>query len=305
MGRLKKTAAQQAQAQYGPQRRATRTQVRHVRRDTRGQVASLHSEDAALQHSLDVAARKFRHAGLSPRDLKIALAELANRGVDVAAGTKLQVSAAHQDQRNQMVDLRSTLAGINADQGAATASNLAALQAAAAAAPGGAQDIRDRRLDLKFDVKKDLIEHRLGLDSSSGGGLTPTQQRDAAESKHNAAFWAHQLFRASKSGDPTKWNSEWGKMDDPTTWSDSVWQGLAGSVAGAKGVNSTHDAAWAVKRIREHVAPSPLETLGKLASAAPPGTAAALTPTVLKPLAGILGGVASGLPALLGQPHQR
>ncbi len=236
---LQHIAAQQAHAEYDPQ-------IRGVRRETHQQVRSIRSSGPALQSSLQQSARELRHAGLAPRDLTIALQELAHRTADVGSSTALQTQQARQEGHGQIVDLQAAL-------GQSQKSALAGLQQDQAER---AQDLHDEKAsearDFTMDILKKEAEKKLGL-GDSGGGLTPTQQRDTDQSHHNAAFFAKQYFQASKGGITDPKTGEVLIPPDPKGWDDSTWNALAEKVAGQKGVNTVTDAQKAVQAIRDHV----------------------------------------------------
>lgn len=278
--RLNQIAAQQAHAEYDPQ-------IRGVRRETGSQVRSIRSMAPALEASLEHSADALRHAGLSPRDQAIALKELAHRVADAGASTALQTSQVQQDAHGQIVDL---LQGRGQAQNAA----LSALQQSQAEHQQSiADDRRGNVENFKLDIAKAQALQALGLTSdSSSGGLTPTQERDHAQSKHNAAFYAHQLISASRDGVKDPKTGEQVIPPNPANWDDSIWNQLTEKIAGEKGVNSVTDAQRAVQAVRDHFQSDadPLDALRKVASVAAP----ALAPKALLPVAQFAG-------ALLGR----
>lgn len=272
---LQHIAATQAHAEYDPQ-------IRGVKRETHQQVRSIRSSGPALQSSLQQSARELRHAGLAPRDLTIALSELAHRTADVGASTALQAQQTRQAAHGEIVDL---LQG----RGQAQKSALAGLQQQQVE---HSQDLHDEKAaearQFNMDILKQEAEKKLGLGDYAGGanGLTPTQQRDTNQSHHNAAFYAKQLFQASKGGITDK-EGNVVVPPDPKTWDDSTWNALTEKVAGNKGVNSVQDAQRAVQAIRDHVDGGEVslsDTLRALALGA--STAGALAgPDALRPVA--------------------
>lgn len=277
-------AAQQAHAEYDPQ-------IRGVRRETRGQVKSIRTEGPALEASLENSADALRHAGLSARDRQIALTELAHKIADAGASTALQTSQVQQDAHSQIVDLLQS-------RGQAQGSALTTLLHEAAVHQ---QDIHDEKAaetrGFKSDILKAETEKALGLGSYAAGGsnssgLTPTQERDHAQSKHNAAFYAHQLISASKDGVKDPKTGEQVIPPNPAHWNESIWNQLTEKIAGEKGVNSVTDAEHAVQAVRDHFQPEthPLDALRKVAAVAAP----ALAPKALQPIAQFAG-------ALLGR----
>jgi hypothetical protein len=270
---LRHIAAQQAHAEYDPQ-------IHGVKRETHQQVRSIRSSGPALQSSLQQSAHELRHAGLAPRDLTIALSELAHRTADVGASTALQTQQARQAGHGEVVDL---LQG----RGQAQKAALAGMQQQQAE---HAQDIQDEERsdarDFKMGLLKEEAEKKLGLGDYAGGGLTATQRRDAGQSHHNAAFYAKQYFQASKGGITDPKTGEVLIPPDPKSWDESTWNALAEKVAGQKGVNSVHDAQRAVAAIRDHVGGTPnlVDTLKALALGATTGAAVA-GPGPLQPIA--------------------
>lgn len=276
---LNTVAAQQAHAEYAPQRRG-------VRRDIRGQVRSIRSSAPALEASLGRTADQLRHINLSAQDRAIALRELAMRQADVGASTALQEQQVRQQGHEQLVDLA-------AAEGQARSSALAQMQQAATERH---QDLADERRaevrQFKMDILKEQALKELGLgsyaDDGGRGGLTPTQRRAAHEEHDNAAFYAKQIFQASKHGLTDEKTGEVLVPPDPQKWDDSIWNQLVESVAGKEGVDSVEAAQRAVSAIRDHVqpganatAPDLLRTLGMVASAAAP----AVAPKPLVPIA--------------------
>lgn len=247
MGRIRKTANAQAAAQYGPQKRTTR-------REGAAAVRSIRSIQQPLERGLSNTGRQLRHAGLSPRDLQIALLGLANQHADVASSVALQSTEAQKATQAALVDL-------NQSEGQAAAANLATLQHEAAT---HRQDVHDEiaaeARGVKSDLLKEELQQKLGLGDWRNGGKTAAEARSDAESHHNAAFYAKQLVEASKHGvvgevvNPQTGNKEKKQIvpPDPKTWNDQVWNHLAQQVASEKGVDSTAAAQKAVTAIREH-----------------------------------------------------
>lgn len=277
---LNHVAATQANAEYQPQ-------IAGVRRSTRSQVKSIRSEGPALEASLGRSAEQLRHAGLSPKDLAIALSELAHRTADVGASTALQINQAREAGHGEIVDLHQA-------EGQAQRSALAQLQQAQAE---HAQSIQDEEASdtrqFKLDLLKSEAEKQLGLGTydvspkeaaeiaalKHHGGLTPTQHRAQQADHSNAAFYAKQLFKAAKSGEIE------GVDPDPHKWSDEIWEHMIGSVQKRASVD-VPVAERAVQAVRAHVggdstAGSLLDALGNVASVAAP----ALAPKSLQPVA--------------------
>jgi len=271
---LRHVAAQQAHAEYDPQ-------IRGVRQETHQQVRSIRSSGPALQSSLQQSAHELRHAGLAPRDLTIALSELAHRTADVGASTALQVQQTQQAGHGEVVDL---LQG----RGQAQRSALAGLQQQQAE---HSQDVHDEQAaearKFKMDLLREEAEKKLGLGDYANSGLTPTQRRDTNQSHHNAAFYAKQYFQASKGGITDPKTGQVLIPPNPKAWDDSTWNALAEKVAGQKGVNSVQDAQRAVQAIRDHVGgstPNMADALRALALGAT--TAGAIAgPDAVRPVA--------------------
>lgn len=280
--KLRKVAASQAHAEYAPQKAA-------VRRSVGSQVRSIRSEQPALEHSLSRSAEQLRHANLSPRDLAIALSEVAHRTADVGASTALQVQQAMQQGHGELVDL-------NQAEGQAQRAALAELQNKEAERVQGIHDEEAaEQRKFKMDLLEEQAKKRLGLGDYSvspkekaeienltqHGGLTPTQQH-AAEADHaNAAFYAKSLFKAAKSGEIE------GVDPDPRKWTPETWSHMIENVKKRAGVDIPV-AERAVGAIRDHADPgwnaTSASLLDSLATVA--GTAgAALAPRPLQPIA--------------------
>lgn len=239
---LQSTAAATAKAEYQPQ-------IRAVHREARGQLKSLRSLTPALQASLQLSAKQLRHAGLSHSDLAIAEAELAHRTADVGAGTYLQEQQVRQDAHGQLVDLRQ-------GEGQAASSNLATLlHEAAEHKQKVADEIAAERRGVHTHIAQVLQEKHLGLGDYGHGGLTPTQQRAHHQSRHNAAFWAHQYVSLAKGGLKDEKTGEEIIPAGPKGWDDKVWGYFVQKVSGKKGVDSVTDAEHAVEAIRNHFQP--------------------------------------------------
>lgn len=278
---LRRTAAEQARAEYNPQ-------IRGVRREAQGQVRSIRSAGPALEASLQRSGQQLRRAGLDQDDLAIALRELANRTADVGASTALQTQQVRQEAQGEIVDLQ-------AARGQAQNAALASLQQAAAER---AQEIQDAEAadvrGLKMDILKEEALKKLGLgsyaDDGAEGGLTPTQRRAEADEHDNAAFYAKQYFKAIKDmGGIT--DEETGEVifgPDPKQWDDKAWNYVVEKVASKEGVSDIKAAQRATQAIRDHVQPSSdasagslLQSLGLVASTA----AQVGAPEPLRPLA--------------------
>ena len=258
---LRKTAASQARSEYQPQ-------IRGVKRETHSQVRSIESSGPALEASLQTSARQLRHAGLAPKDLAIALREIANRTADVGASTALQAQQARQEGHGQIVDLL-------AAEGQAQRAALTALQTKAAE---HAQDIHDEiageQRGLHMDILKEQAEKKLGLGSYYKHGLTPSEERSAHSDHSNASFYAKQYFQAARSGAID------GVDPDPKKWTPETWNHLIEQVKKDASVDIP-TAERAVSAIRDHVqGPGALDILGTIARAAAPVAAAAAPPAV-------------------------
>ena len=232
---LRGQANQQAAAEYQPQ-------VRGVRRETRGQVRSLRTQEDALQDTLSIARRELRHAGLEGDDLRMGLRELAYRSADVGAGTALQVNTLRQDAQGQVQDLL-------ASQGQAQSSILGELQGARQERQQELADAqRERTQGLQDAIRLEQAFKKLGLGQyyaeKGSGGLTPTQRRDAEQSSEAARYYAKEAFDALR---------ESGKVpEDPREWDESIWDALTGGVHKQKGVDNVEDASQATSAIRDH-----------------------------------------------------
>lgn len=274
---LRQTASSQAAAEYDPQ-------IQGVRRSTRQQVRSVRSSGPALEASLDRAGQQLRHSNLDPRDLAIALRELAYRNADVGSSVALQTQQIQDQGQGELTDLL-------AARGSAERSILGQLQQAQAE---HAQERRDAAQDdtrsFKMDILKEMALQKLGLGQyadDGGDGLTPTQERARKEEHDNAAFFAKQYFQASKGGV----TDEDGKVlipPNPKGWDDTTWNALVEKVAAQEGVDSVEAAQRAVGAIRDHVQPGHdatssdlLRTLGSVAATA----GAAVAPKPLQPIA--------------------
>jgi len=245
MGRIQQIAHSQAQAEYGPQKRA-------VRRETGSAVRSIRSMTPALEAALGLAEKGIRHAGLSPVDRALALSELANRNVDVAAGQALQIGQVRQDAHSQLVDLATS-------EGQAQRGYLGALQQEALKRQQGIADARRSNLEqFHLGIKEAEVLHHLGITSSgaSANGLTPTQQRAHDQSKHNASFFARQYISAARHGLTDEKTGKEVLPPGPHNWNDQQWNLFVEKVASKKGVNSITDAQHAVGAIREHFQPT-------------------------------------------------
>lgn len=277
MARPRQIARQQAGAEFNPQ-------ISGVRRNTQQQVRSVRSSGPALEASLGRTGQQLRNANLSPQDLAIALREIAHRTADVGASTALQTQQIRQQGQGEITDL---LAG----RSAAERSILGELQAAEQQYQREQRDEdQDAAKQFKMDILKEIALKKLGLgdyaDDGDGGGLTPTQRREAKEEHDNAAFYAKQYFQASKDGI----TDEEGNVvvpPNPKRWDDTTWNALVEKVAGQEGVDSVEAAKTAVGAIRDHVqgeqptTGSLLESLGTVATTA----AQVLAPKPLQPLA--------------------
>lgn len=240
---LRQTAAATARAEYQPQ-------IQAVRRETHGQIKSLKSLTPALEASLQLSAKQLRHAGLKPGDLAIAEAELAHRTADVGASTFLQEEQARQAAHATIVNLLQS-------QGQAQHSDLLTLLHEAATHRQKVQDeINAEHRGLHTAIAKEQLEKTLGI-GPNAGGLSPTQLRAHHQSKHNAAFWAHQYVSLAKGGLKNEKTGEQIIPPGPHTWDDKVWGYFVQKVAGKKGVNSVTDAERAVEAIRNHFQPLP------------------------------------------------
>lgn len=274
---LRRTAASQAHAEYDPQ-------ISGVRRNTRSQVRSVQSAGPAMEASLQRTGRQLEHANLDPRDLAIALRELAYRTTDVGASTALQTQQIREQGRGELTDLL-------AARGASEQSILGQLQQAQAE---HAQERRDAAQDaargVKMDILKEIALQKLGLGQyadDGGGGMTPTQRREAHEEHDNAAFFAKQYFQASKDGVTDKDGNQL-IPPNPKHWDDTTWNALVEKVAGQEGVDSVEAAQRAVGAIRAHVQPGYDSTAGDLLkSLAGLATTAgvAVAPKPLQPIA--------------------
>lgn len=264
---LRKTAASQARAEYQPQ-------IRGVRRETHSQVRSIESAAPALQASLQLSAHQLRHSGLAPRDLVIALSEIAHRTADVGASTALQAQQARQEGHGQIVDLLQA-------EGQAQHSALASLQHEAAV---HAQKIHDEiageKRELNMDILQKQAEKKLGLGTyANSNGLTPTQARAAHVDHQNAAFYARQYFEAAREGKIE------GVDPNPHNWDEQTWNHLVEAVKKSASVD-VPVAERAVGAVRDHVdgGTSAVDLLKTIASAAAP-VAAVAAPSSVRPIA--------------------
>lgn len=178
--KLRQKARQITEIEYAPQRQQLQGEIQGVRRDTNQQVGSLQSMEHALQQSLGRASHLMRNSGLTGRDRRMALQELAARGVDVTAGTQLAISQAHKQAQTTIGDLRADIQGLQINQS------------------------QDTRAEFK-----DLMEKR--RENMEELGLSPTQRRSEAESKQNAQIIAGRLYRAAS-------ESETGAPEDDQMW---------------------------------------------------------------------------------------
>lgn len=262
---LRKTAATQARAEYQPQ-------IRGVKRETHSQVRSIQSAAPALQASLQLSAHQLRHAGLAPKDLAIALSEIAHRTADVGASTALQAQQARQEGHGQIVDLL-------ASEGQAQRAALTTLQHEAAVHAQKVHDeIAGEKRGLNMDILKEQAEKKLGLGSYYRHGLTPSEERSAHADHANASFYAKQYFQAAKSG------AFEGVDLDPRKWTPETWNHMIEAVKKNASVD-VPTAEKAVSAIRDHVeGPGGLDLLGAIAKAAAP-VAAAAAPAPIAPIA--------------------
>lgn len=276
---LRRTAAEQARAEYQPQ-------IRGVRREARGQVRSVRSMAPALTASLEQSGKALRHAGLSPYDLAIAEKELAHRIADAGASTALQTSQITQDAHAQISDLL-------ASQGQAQRSALSAMQAEQAQQQEElAAERRGSVEDFKMGILREQTLKGLGLGSyaegGDGDGFTPTQERAQEESHHTAAYWAKKYVAAAKEGLADEETGEEILPAGPAKWTDEQWDLFVAKTASKEGVNSIEDAQRAVQAIRDHFQQGqgdPLDALKRVASVAIP----ALAPKSLQPVAQFAG----------------
>ncbi len=282
---LRQAAAQQAHAEFGPQIRGVRTQ-------TQGQIASLRSITPALQDSLQLAEHQIRGAGLAPSDLAMAEKAFANQTADAGASQALNESQVHQIAH---AEIRNLLAS----QGQAQRSALTTLLHEAAQNQLKAHERQASNAEkFKLDILKEEALKQLGLK----GGLTGAQQRSQDQSQHTAAHYAQEYVHAARNG---VWsevkNPKTGLKEHiqtipagPHTWSNEIWQHLVDQVKATSGVKSLTDAEHAVAAVRQHFQPPPSDVLHSL------GTLGNVAVRALAPPA--LQGIPQFAGALTGHP---
>lgn len=241
-GGLRRQAASQASAEYGPQKRG-------VRREVRGQVRSARSMEGSLQDSLRIARREARRAGMKPDDLTSTLKDLALQSADAGAAAELAIG---ETRRSGSEEIRDLLAG----QGQSERSILGELQAAQTARRQElADENRGRENDFLDKIRLEQALKKLGLGSyaedGQDGKLTPTQKRGLKQERGNARFRAKQLLDAART-DPD------GPGENPREWDEDVWRGLTGAVMEGEGIGDVTQAERAVEQLRLHfVTPVP------------------------------------------------
>lgn len=256
---LRQRARQQAHAEVHPQ-------IESARQRARAEHRSVNSSVPAMEEGLEAAETAAHHAGLSPHDAQILLKQFANQTADVSASAALQ---------NQQIGqgTQETISGLHQAEGEQTRSIFSQLQLAAQEhAQQVADEQRSNQEGIAGTIQTAELEKQLGLgdygqtpkekaeiellhSQAQGGGLTPTQTRDAAESQETAKDYAHNLVRSVHAAGGVNAKGEQVLPAHPKDWSDQNWAELTEKVAGSKGVNSYKDAEHAIDAIRGHFQP--------------------------------------------------
>jgi hypothetical protein len=270
---LRRRARRQTRRAYRGQRRAAQSAVAGARDDMQDQVASLNTMQDALLGSLRGARQQVRGLGLQGDDRQAALRELAMRMPDVVAGTQMQIQQAREEGQESILAARQGVQDVAAAQATATQERLADLQKMRMENRAGAID--DRR-DLKNSLLKDVFGELL---EGGSDGLTPTQRRNAGQSRDAAAGRAKLIFQQARESDNEK------LQGDPQEWDDAVWRTLTGMVADADDVDSWGDAEWAISRIRQNVqGPEPRSVTDQLRGGQLPGFGPQVAPPQRPPV---------------------
>lgn len=225
-------------------RSAAQPQVRSTRRQGRREVRALGSEGRALQQGISRARHDIvRVPGLSGRDQRIALEELAARRVDAASGIASQQSAVHADVRGAVTDLRQQAVSDLVQQQAAEQQAIA--MAKLQAQLGHKYAVKEAKLGSRLDLKSALAQA-----AATGGDpkFTPLQKRAISQNRQNALSLVHDALRSPNNPFKPKSDKEWRQ------WADLLYSRNQTRV-------DHGDIQWAIKHLRNRQVSHGIRTL--------------------------------------------
>lgn len=287
---MKRRARAQARAQNAPARAALGSQVRATQRESRRESSALSSEGRALASGIGAAGHDLRRVpGLSGRDQRIALEELAARRVDAASGIQNQQSVLSQDTRDTVKGLRQSIVDVGTQRGADYQAALAQEQAQR---QQNQHDVRMAHLGANLDLRNALAQTAADQSSSGGsGGLTANELRGITAKRRDALALVRSAYLGSAGRTPT-FNDDgsikqWSAPPLPTNHQE--WQSWADMLYGANHTTVDRgDLQWAIDRYRQHIRQRPNSSvaLTQVANASPVPPLANVAATIIQQLLG-------------------